>query len=361
VRATAVCSAHLPDCPHNPFSNDAAPDRLPLERMRAVDSFTLLSFGVLFTGLPVSAPREDWLHAPLVFDYAHAAHVTTAYWTAHHPKFANSREWTDHAAIDRLAWATDFDPHADKVQGVDDAEVIDRAASEIPSLREPFLAVVHLSGTHFPYHIDDDAPFRPLSASIDRRAPERLRNRYYDAIYRQDKLVAKLIESVRRTSASAHTVIVFLSDHGESFFEHGSVLHGSSLWDEELRVPAWIDAPSGSLTPRELASLRDLRDVPVTQVDLAPTLLDLLHIADVPAWAPWIAHMGGTSLLRAPAHVRTTDIATCNALWSCFVPSSGKLIGDSKWVTRPPDPYRCFDTRADPTEQHDLGAAACSQ
>ncbi len=361
VRASAVCSGHAAECPHNPFSNAVAPKRLPLERMRAVDSFTLLSFGILFSGLSVLAPRNDWLTAPLLFDYAHAAHVTTAYWTAHHPDFANSHEWTDGEPIDRLAWGTDFDPKADKVLGADDVHVTDRALAELPTLAEPFFAVVHFAGTHFPYRVDSDAPFRPISNALDRHAPEGLRNKYFDAIYKQDKLTAQLLKAVRAMSFSDRTVIVFISDHGESFYEHGSVLHGSSLWDDELRVPAWIDAPEGLLTSTELASLRATREVPVTEEDVAPTILDLLGIANVPVWRALTTRMPGTSLLRSPAAKRETPIATCNALWSCFVPSSGKLIGDLKWVTRPPDPYRCFDTVADPEEQNDLGAAACGQ
>jgi arylsulfatase A-like enzyme len=108
------------------------------------------------------------------------------------------------------------------------------------------------------------------------------------------------------------------------------------------------------LADREIASLHALREAPVTHVDLAPTILDLLGL-DAP--------MAGTSLLRSPARDRTAMmIATCNELWSCFVPVWGKLIGDRKWLSRPqiPEP-QCFDTIADPEEKHDLGAAACSQ
>jgi glucan phosphoethanolaminetransferase (alkaline phosphatase superfamily) len=357
-----VCSAFGDDCPHNPFSNAALPNRLPLERMRSVDSFTLLSFGVIFTGLPVNAPKTSWESAPMLFDYAHAAGISTAYWSAHHPAFAHSHAWTDREPIDRLAWATDFDPSANEVLGADDAVVVDRAIAELPTLREPFFAVVHFAGTHYPYRVDDPAPFQPSSSKLDRADATPLRNRYFSAVLRQDRSTARLVEAVRAMPASSRTLIVFVSDHGESFYEHQFVLHGSSLLDQELRVPAWIDAPPGALSDAERASLRARRDVPVTHVDLAPTMLDLLGIHGRPEWAQFTAKMVGTSLLRGTYQERPVTITTCNDLSPCFVPSWGKLIGDRKWLYHPLDPtFRCFDTRRDPAEEHDLGRSACGQ
>jgi len=361
VRADAICIGHGADCPRNPFSNAVVPDRLPLERMRAVDSFTQLSFGVILTGLPVDASRTRWLTAPILFDYAHAAGVATAYWSAQHPAFARMSAWTNKAPIDRLAWATDFDPAADEVLGADDGVVTRRAIEELPTLPEPFFAVVHYCGTHFPYRIDErDAPFQPQSSKIDRRDMTPLRNRYDDAIRRQDRYTAELLRALRAMPAGGRTVVVFLSDHGESFFEHDAVLHGSSLWDPELRVPAWVDAPAGTLSTDERASLRALADVPVTQLDVAPTVLDLLGVLDSPAWSWFLGGMAGASLLRHPARDRPVTISTCDELWPCFIPSRGRLRGDLKQVIRPPDDvFRCFDTRADPDELHDLGAAVC--
>jgi glucan phosphoethanolaminetransferase (alkaline phosphatase superfamily) len=361
VRASAVCSAYGDDCAHNPFSNEALPHRLPLERMRAVDTATLLSFGVMFMGLAVDAPKTDWLTAPLLFDYAHAAGIATAYISAQHPAFAGSHAWTDGEPLDRLAWGTDFDAHADKMLGADDGDVTDRMIAELPHLHEPFFAVLHFSGTHFPYRIDSDSPFRPIGVTLDRRDPTPMRNRYFDSIYRQDKFTTNVVKAVRAMPIGKRTVIVYVSDHGESFYEHESGLHGSSLWDHELRVPAWIDAPPGVLSSEEVASLVAERDVPTTQEDIVPTILDLLGIYGVPQWAEFTRRMVGESLLRRPAAKRTMALATCNELWPCFVPLTGKLIGDVKWVTRPPSAGQCFDTRADPDEQHDLGPAACGQ
>jgi arylsulfatase A-like enzyme len=62
---------------------------------------------------------------------------------------------------------------------------------------------------------------------------------------------------------------VLSADHGESFGEHRSRSHGTTLYDEVLRVPLLIGGPG--VRP---GSIDDL----VSLVDLAPTMLDLFDV-----------------------------------------------------------------------------------
>ena len=363
ITADAVCVAPAADCPRDPMTNAATPRRLPFMRMRSVDAATQISFGVMFTGLPVTASASQLLTAPTLFELAHAAGISTAYWSSQDPTFGNAVMWTKGVPIDRVAWGADFDPKANPLVGAPDEAAAERAIADIAGLHEPFFAVLHYNNTHYPYRIDPaDAPFQPQSERVSRSNVTALRNRYWDAIHMQDKTTAKVLGAVRSMPFGPRTVVVYISDHGESFYEHDVVLHESSLFDPELRVPAWIDAPEGTLTPDETGVARSLRDVPLTELDVAPTLLDLMHLGDVEPWRPWLRAMAGTSLLRGHPRDRVDAIATCNELWSCFVPAWGLLRGDSKYVFRSPERgFRCFDTRADPGESRDLGEAGCSE
>ena len=76
VRASSTCVAYTPDCPFTPFSNAAAPNRLPLGQMRAVDSTTAISLAVLWSGLAPTESRAALHSAPLLWEYAHAAGST---------------------------------------------------------------------------------------------------------------------------------------------------------------------------------------------------------------------------------------------------------------------------------------------
>ena len=62
-----------------------------------------------------------------------------------------------------------------------------------------------------------------------------------------------------RVPGAERTVVVFLSDHGEQIGEHGQTGHTWNLYDDEIRVPMWIDAPAGTLTDDEAAHLRAAR------------------------------------------------------------------------------------------------------
>jgi hypothetical protein len=72
-------------------------------------------------------------------------------------------------------------------------------------------------------------------------------------------------------------IIVVTADHGEEFFEHGGWWHGTTPYEEQIRVPLLVKlaggARAGSRVPGQ-----------VRQVDLAPTLVDLAGFEKHPSW-----------------------------------------------------------------------------
>lgn len=95
----------------------------------------------------------------------------------------------------------------------------------------------------------------------------------YDAEIRSmDDAFGDLIAYLKRRRLYDETVIVFTSDHGEEFGEHGAMgWHAHTLYDELLRVPLIV----------KLAGSRNAGTVVEPQVrtiDIAPTLLDVLGL-----------------------------------------------------------------------------------
>jgi arylsulfatase A-like enzyme len=93
-----------------------------------------------------------------------------------------------------------------------------------------------------------------------------------------DRWVGRLLEKVDLMGLRDNTVVVFLSDHGYYFGEHGYL--GKSVWDPDLgtqswsplyrevtRVPLMVSAPA--TPPRRTDALTTLVDVPATILDLA--------------------------------------------------------------------------------------------
>lgn len=365
VRADASCSARpapgTGGCPGTPRIDAAVPDRLPLTQMRANASTTAIGLAVLWSGLQPIATREELHTAPLLFDYAAAAGFDSAYWTSHHMMFANSRLYVQDLPVSFQCGATELDPLADIDLGADDRLLTARVQAEILSLREPFFAVAHFGNTHVPYLVDpDDAPFQP---AIESKAPddnEAYRNVYMNAVYRQDAAIAELIRFVRSSPIGDRTIIFFTSDHGEAFREHGQLGHTGSIFDEEIRVPAWIDAPPGTLTAAEESALRAARDELVFHTDVTPTMLDLMGLWDEPSFAAYRAAMVGRSLLRPSPGPATLALTNCTGIWGCAFKNWGMMRGRMKLESRAWDTtWHCYDVLADPLEQHDLGPAAC--
>lgn len=96
----------------------------------------------------------------------------------------------------------------------------------------------------------------------------------YDAgVARADQLVGGFFEFLQRRGDLERTIVVFLSDHGEEFGEHGSVGHYGTIYPECLRVPLIIAGPG--LEPAVVKQGAGLKDV-------MPTILQLVGIPAPP-------------------------------------------------------------------------------
>lgn len=362
-RADVTCIEYDPDCPlATPFSNAASPRRLPLLQLRANDSTTAISISNIWSGVRPSEGRELLHSVPLLWDYAHAAGYDTAYWTSQNLMFGNARLYVQDIPVKFRCVATELDSQADLDCGADDARVTDRAIAHWGELKEPFLAVVHYSNVHFPYVYDEDhAPFQPSELSKDADKNEHFKNYYKNVVYLSDKAVGRLIDHVRGSPSGDRTVIVYTADHGESFREHWQLGHTSAVYDEEIRVPGWIDAPPGTLSPDEEATLTAARDDFVWHLDLGPTILDLMGIWDEPALSPFRARMMGHPITRPERTVEPVPLTNCTWVWECAFRNWGLMQGPMKIEAREWDgEFHCFNVLEDPEELENLGERACA-
>src|SRR5205085_2762249 len=86
-----------------------------------------------------------------------------------------------------------------------------------------------------------------------------------------DAGLGQLFQLLERERFLENAVVVLTADHGEGFWDHGTVGHGSSLFDELIHVPLIMLVP-GNDTHVDV-------DEVVSLVDVAPTVLDLAEIA----------------------------------------------------------------------------------
>lgn len=117
------------------------------------------------------------------------------------------------------------------------------------------------------------------------------RERYDGEVRAVDDEIRRLYDEVQRRRPGA--LFIVAADHGEEFGEHGGRYHGTSLYDEQARVPLiFFDAASRPvLRPQRLYR-------PVGLVDVAPTLLGLLDMEPPLRMrgrdlAPWLLFAAG--------------------------------------------------------------------
>jgi choline-sulfatase len=170
----------------------------------------------------------------------------------------------------------------------------------------------------------------------------------YDAeIAANDAAFGELLDLLARRGILDDTVIVFVSDHGEEFLEHGGWEHGRTLHAEMLDVPLIVRVPgmSGKVVQRQ-----------AQQADVAPTVLALLGLPDAPGMdgrslAPWISGDG-------PAGEDRTETAAFSWLDQHGLRAAAVTTPDWRLIEdRLPTPRRAlYDRLADPGERRDLMA-----
>ena len=139
---------------------------------------------------------------------------------------------------------------------------------------ERFLCFLHLMDVH------NDLWKKP--AGID--FGDGPRDLYDHNLSYLDSAFERFVNWLKENHIYQKTVIVFTSDHGEQFWEHGASLHGHTLYEEEIRVPAILFVPGIQ---------RRFEDVPIIAADLVPTIAELAGYSIDP---PYVDSRMGISL-----------------------------------------------------------------
>lgn len=166
--------------------------------------------------------------------------------------------------------------------------------------------------------------------------------RYVHALYQgeisyNDYWFGQMQEDLKALGMLDDSAIVVVSDHGDEFYEHGSVGHGHSVYQELVATPLLL-AGGGLPAGREV-------EVDVEAADILPTLLDLTG-------------------LDPSKHVQTESLLPlvfqdgAQAARPAFSTQGGTLfgmkLGPMKMVTRSPDRTELYDLSTDPREQTNI-------
>jgi arylsulfatase A-like enzyme len=247
------------------------------------------------------------------------------------------------------------------VAGEATAEDINAAAfvwmDEHAGRRRPFFLWLHYVEPHAPYEFQGEVAAR---VGVRRRAKADKSDRYDTEVAYVDHHVGQVLDRVAGDPKLAgNTLIVFLSDHGEAFGEHGYWGHGRRLHDPGLHIPMVVYWPGK--VPRQRIG------APASILDVAPTVLGLLG-HPVPAGYRGVDWSGVLTGRARPDPGRTLwfqahkgavlDINESVDARRDGLMALGMLAGGRKEIVQVNrEEHRIFDLRRDPRELHDLNGA----
>lgn len=235
---------------------------------------------------------------------------------------------------------------------------------------QPIFLYVHVGPPHMPYQPPE--PFRsrfatpgsesPVEGSIrdttdimvERSSPShpdvlRLVELYDGHVAYADSLVRRAVAAVEAADRPGPPVVLFTSDHGEAFMQHGAVGHNLFCYEPMIRIP-WIMSAEGVIPAgRRVGGTGSLLDV-------LPTLAELFGLPLPPQ------RLDGISL--APHLVGETSIEDRPLMVSSRYPGIGKQpqlgLVEGPWklvVRRRGQSAQLFHTAEDPDELVDLAAS----
>ncbi|HSE35963.1 MAG TPA: sulfatase-like hydrolase/transferase [Blastocatellia bacterium] len=250
--------------------------------------------------------------------------------------FPGRRSWERYARMMPVARGAQGKPLRENIDFV--IETLKKTRSD-----RPFCAYVYIPDPHLPYVRHPEFAFGSSNTDL-----------YDGELAYTDFYIGRLLDWLEQSGRLQDTMIVVMSDHGESLGERDVYRHATQLYNEQTRVPMIIYHPE--VGPRRVSDY-------VSTIDLGSTLLSANGIAcpDSYLGINLLTLLRGESVRRPPVYAEVTkqEISKFVTLEQQVHPETKKYMAISydglKIIfNRDVFSFELYDLKQDPREEHNL-------
>ncbi len=255
---------------------------IPFSKTISIGNKTRLSVPYMLSGLMGPEPNGIIYQIPNLFDYTKAAGYTNLFISSQDLRWGGLLKLFDSPSIDILLDGNTFSPSVDVHKGIDDLVLLPKALSILEKQQSPFLLVLQMDGSHYPYNIHSPDSLKKFLPEED---PNSI-NAYDNTLLVTDKYLSQLYHYISREHPN--TYIFFCADHGQNFTAKGGHFNEVNS-NQVINVPLLVFPPVGDSI--SFQQLSENKNKLCSQADIFASILDIAAI-------PLQYQIDGVSLLN---------------------------------------------------------------
>jgi arylsulfatase A-like enzyme len=214
-----------------------------------------------------------------------------------------------------------------------------------------FFLFLHFMDPHDPYFehpYNGQGYARVMMENPPASFSEPFQRNYAQEVEYTDQWIGRVVADLKAAGLYESSLIALTADHGEEFQDHGGWWHGTTLQEEQIRVPLIIKFPGEKTAGQTVTTL-------ARSIDITPTLITEAGL-NVPP------RMRGNCLFDSLGHFIPREVVYSEA---DFEGNVAQMLREGAWkyiLSNPENPRRrpleqLYDLSVDPKEEHNLAAS----
>ena len=347
-RSMGLYNRKIPTTPFlNSFEDNHPSNFYKFLEPKTIATSTMLAVPAILNGIgPYQSPSKMFSQ-PLTWEFAQRLGYKTFFLSSHYLGMFDFDDFYKKNNLDYFYCQDNANQPLFNELGMDDIHATNKLKELLSQYKDQsFFGVIQYNTTHYPYTVPE---------KYMKWGDEKIMDDYYNAMYYQDDLIRQVIEHMEKENLMKNTIVLFVSDHSEAIEEHKNIGHLESNYIETIDIPLFMYVPDNMLSEEDITGLQNNLNRLCSNIDITPTIIDLLDIENDSILGPLKNNYTGYSLLKPVPKDRYVITFNSNSYGNF---NTGISIINDKWhylyrTNVVPNREEIFLWKSDPTEMQD--------